>query len=180
MAYIRCLAAAHQVAVNEKGENAGVGFVQISTGEFNADQQSCTRMFALAVRAWDAIGGTTYRSRLTQLTMCCDNKEQEAMILIELQKVKAMNDSDIDAAVEKVLFGTKACWLDQVPEVHTIAQKEAGILPDDSIKPFKYTSLGGGFRLSFLPFWKADPFARIQLLSHEFLHFPIADDSKGV
>jgi len=100
--------------------------------------------------------------------------------LTELQKVKAMNDSDIDAAVEKVLFGTKDCWLDQVPEVHTIAQKEAGILPDDSVTPFKYASLGGGFRFGVLPFWKAKLSSRIQLLSHEFLHFSIADDRVGV
>merc|ERR1712187_579283 len=162
--------------MGDKGKIVGVGFVQISTGVFGADQMSCARMFALAVRAWDAIGGTTYESRLTQLTMCCDSKEQEATLLTELQKAKAMSDSVIETAVEKVLFGTKDCWLDQVPKVHTIAQKEAGILPDDSITPFKYAPLGDGFRLSLLPFWKAKPFALIQLLSHEFLHFSIAGD----
>merc|ERR1712048_873994 len=100
--------------------------------------------------------------------MCCDNEEQKTTLLSELLKAQSMSDSEIETAVSEVLFGTVGCYLDQIPEVHTIDQKEKGTQPDDSIIPFKYPSLSkmASFKLSWL-------------LSHESLHFkfpPVSAD----
>merc|ERR1711879_701928 len=130
---------------------------------------SCARMFALALRAWVAIVGSAGAKTLSQLTLCCDNDEQKTIILSELQTARAMSDSRIEASVRDVLFGTEGCYLDRVPEVHTIEQKDNGTPPDDSITPFKYPSLG-----------ELTHFELSSLLSREWLHFDLTINSRDV
>lgn len=160
-AYFRSVAAAHEIAANAKTEDGtqnndtGLGFVQISAGVFEADQASCADMFALAMRAWVAIRGL---SSLKKVIMCCGNEEEERSLMAALLRVSEMSDTVVEDEVRKVL-GTEVFWLDTVPQVHTIEQKEAGQVPDDGIPAFVHPS-----------FMEAS-FPRSLLLSREFLHF---------
>merc|ERR1719343_530573 len=105
-AYLRSVAAAHEIAADAKEEdetqenNAGVGFVQISAGVFGADQASCAEMFALAVRAWVAITGAKI---LKKVIMCCGNEEEEGSLMAALLRVSDMSDIDVEDEVRKVV-----------------------------------------------------------------------------
>ena len=161
LAYYRALTRAHTLlrdaSTGAEGRNGGIGLIQIATGVFSADQPSCARMFALALRAWavsvaaelsDAASGG-----MRQVTMCCGDAAQHAVLVAALGWAGGLSDAETEAEVAGVLIDEMAgCWMDSVPAVHTAAQKTQGEQPDDSATPFKYPSLAdkGSFTLASL------------------------------
>ena len=161
LAYYRALTRAHALLRDAtggaKGSKGGVGFIQIATGVFKADQPSCARMFALALRAWAVSAATelseTASGGVRQVTMCCGDAAQHAVLVAALKWAGSLSDAETEAEVAGVLIDeTAGCWMDFVPAVHTAAQKTQGEQPDDSATPFKYPSLAakGSFTLASL------------------------------
>ena len=169
LAYYRALTRAHALlrdaSSGAEGSKGGIGLIQIATGVFSADQPSCARMFALALRAW-AVSAATELSYvacggLRQVTMCCGDEAQHVKLVTALVWADGLSAQETEAEVAGVLIDeTAGCWMDSVPAVHTAAQKALGEQPDDSVTPFKYPSLAAK-RL----------FTLASLRTQEVLHF---------
>ena len=161
LAYYRALTRAHALlrdtTSSAEGSKGGIGLIQIATGVFSADQPSCARMFALALRAWAVSAAAELSdaasSGVRQVTMCCGDAAQHIVLVAALGWAGGLSNAETEAEVAGVLIDeTAGCWMDSVPAVHTAAQKTQGEQPDDSATPFKYPSLAarGSFTLASL------------------------------
>ena len=161
LAYYRALTRAHALlrdtTSSAEGSKGGIGLIQIATGVFSADQPSCARMFALALRAWAVSAAAELSDAASggvrQVTMCCGDAAQHIVLVAALGWAGGLSNAETEAEVAGVLIDeTAGCWMDSVPAVHTAAQKTQGEQPDDSARPFKYPSLAarGSFTLASL------------------------------
>ena len=130
--------------------------IQIAAGVFGADQPSCARMFALAVRAWTELKGLPIR----QISMCCSPSEMP-VIAVSISEAMAMSKQEVEAAVAQILISEEQePRMDKIPATHTKYQRDRGEPPpDDSKGVFRYPTLAA-FKLPML-------------LTREFLHFDI-------